>query len=613
MPMLSQALISLFRTIVLAGAAALLITSAALPMPAQSSVSPTAVQAARTPQYGSRLARPSGGPASQPIPARPRSRNRQGQDGFVYSNGPINGTEYAWTINFGFAVSDSFTVNNPDVTGLSFGAWLTPGDVLTSAEVSITSQPYSGTSYFDQTVRFTSSACALNQDGYNVCTETSTFRGPTLPQGTYWVNVQNAQVDNGDPVYWDQNDGPSQAYDSGIGTIPSESFTLLGAGGEPPCFGSDGNLQVIHDFTQQQAGMFTASGVTIDGADNLYGTTANGGDNSAGFAYKLTDLSGWLLDPLFSFVGGSTGGQPTGAILGPNGSLYGGAQGGIQNCGTDGSQYCGLVFNLRPKPTICGSALCGWNENVLYRFSSETDGSGTVDVSAFDQAGNLYGTTSTGGAYGGGTVFELTPSGGGWTKTTLYSFTTPHQQGQVLAGNDGNVYGVANGGIYSAGVVFQLTPSGGQWTESIIHAFSGGGIDGDSPAYLVQDSAGNLSGIADSVIFTLEKTNSGWLFSKYFVTHGGEYDELNNLTIDAAGNLYGTGAGGDNDPPSGNYSYIFTARLTGAVWHYHDLDYLGYQNFPASGSLALDASGNLYGTTFGCGAYNRGTVWKLSP
>ena len=152
----------------------------------------------------------------------------------------------------------------------------------------------------------------------------------------------------------------------------------------PTCFESEGNLQIIYNFTQQQG--WRRNGVTIDRAGNLYGTTANGGDNSAGFAFKLAHFAGWLLDPLFSFFGGNNGGQPNGVIVGPNGSLYGGAQGGIQNCGTDGSQYCGLVFNLTPQPTACLTALCSWTENVPYRFSSESDGSGMINVSASDQA-----------------------------------------------------------------------------------------------------------------------------------------------------------------------------------------------------------------------------------
>ena len=150
----------------------------------------------------------------------------------IYDNGATNGTSDGWTINFGFAVSDSFTLSGAsNVTGLNFAAWVLPGDVLESAEVSITSSEFGGTSYFDQTVNFTQSGCVSNQYGYNVCTESGTFSGPSLNAGSYWLNLQNASVNTGDPVYWDENSGPSSASENSIGTIPSESFTLLGGSG----------------------------------------------------------------------------------------------------------------------------------------------------------------------------------------------------------------------------------------------------------------------------------------------------------------------------------------------------------------------------------------------
>ncbi len=164
----------------------------------------------------------------------------------IYNNGPINGNTDAWTINFGFIVGDSFTIStgNTTLTGLSFGAWLFPGDILESAEVWMTSGPLGGTTYFDQVVNFTQSGCSINQYGFNVCTETGMFSGPTLQNGTYWLNLENATVPNGDPVYWDENSGvgctspgcPSQAEGNnciagphgGYSCIPSESFTLYG-------------------------------------------------------------------------------------------------------------------------------------------------------------------------------------------------------------------------------------------------------------------------------------------------------------------------------------------------------------------------------------------------
>ena len=646
MPSQAQRLISLIRTIVLAALTALLITSAALPMPAQSSVPPTAVQAAKSPQFASRLAHPAARPALPPKPASARPASRRspgGGGGTVYENGPIDGNTDAWTINFGFVASDTFyvTANQTPITGMSFGAWLFPGDTLTSAEVSITSSPNGGTSYFDQTVNFTQQGgCTGNQFGFNVCTVSTSFSGPTLNAGTYWVNLQNATVPSGDPVYWDENSGigcespgcPSQAEENSVGTIPSEAFSMLGSGsGSPTCYAPGGNLQNIYNFTQQQG--YGEDGVAIDTAGNLYGATPNGGGNSAGFAFKLSHLTGWVLDPLFNFFGGDNGGQPNGVLIGPNGSLYGGAQGGIQNCGTDGSQYCGLIFNLRPQPTACFSALCSWTENVPYRFSSESDGSGVINVTAHDQQGNLFGTTTTGGIYSAGTVFELTPSGGAWTKTTLYSFTGGDDGTypiQVLVGHDGNLYGVA-GGIYANGVVFQLTRSGGQWTESVVHSF-----ENTNPRYLVQDSAGILYGIDSAYfttgeIFALQRTGSGWTFSEYPPTDSPghsdppgniPYGDFTQLTIDTAGTLYGTGYAGTtyvrspgNGPaaPDSYETFIFKASYANGNWQYQNLRVLDEQYFPSSGSLALDASGNLYGTTAGCGTNGYGAVWQLSP
>jgi hypothetical protein len=149
----------------------------------------------------------------------------------LYDNGPINGTIDAWTINFGFAISDTFSLtSNSTVNGLNFGAWLAPGDILESTEVTITSDEDGGTTYFDQQVNFTQSGCVLNQVGFNVCTETSSaFSGPSLNAGTYWLTLQNAFVNTGDPVYWDENDGPSSASNNSIGTLGSESFTILGS------------------------------------------------------------------------------------------------------------------------------------------------------------------------------------------------------------------------------------------------------------------------------------------------------------------------------------------------------------------------------------------------
>jgi hypothetical protein len=156
----------------------------------------------------------------------------------LYEDGPINGETDAWTINFGFIVSNTFTISGgtSTITGMSFGAWLFPGDIVESVEVLMTSSEFGGTTYFDQVVPLTASSCFQNNFGFDVCQENSTFQGPTLNNGTYWMNLENAVVSTGDPVYWDENSGigchsqgcPSEPSQNSVGTIPPESFTILG-------------------------------------------------------------------------------------------------------------------------------------------------------------------------------------------------------------------------------------------------------------------------------------------------------------------------------------------------------------------------------------------------
>ena len=119
----------------------------------------------------------------------------------VYDNGPINGTTDAWTINFGFVVSDTFTIGGGTLNGLAFGAWLFPGDVLQSAEVSITDSEFGGNTFFDGVVNFTQSGCVGNQYGFNVCTETGSFSDTNLAAGTYFQSKSLLKVTGGNREY----------------------------------------------------------------------------------------------------------------------------------------------------------------------------------------------------------------------------------------------------------------------------------------------------------------------------------------------------------------------------------------------------------------------------
>jgi hypothetical protein len=162
-----------------------------------------------------------------------------------YDNGPPNGDINGWLISTGFAVSETFVLlQTQQVDSFSFSLWLTPGqgNVITSAELSITSQENGGTVYFDQVLTswFQTGSCVLNEFGYNQCTDTVNFAGPVVTGGTtYWINISNAIGQ--DVIGWDENDGvgcggdnglgggcPSLASENMVGTIPSEAFTING-------------------------------------------------------------------------------------------------------------------------------------------------------------------------------------------------------------------------------------------------------------------------------------------------------------------------------------------------------------------------------------------------
>jgi PEP-CTERM motif len=162
---------------------------------------------------------------------------------WTYDNGPINGTTDAWTINFGYIVSDTFVAAGFAVNGFSFGTFQFPGDTMLSVDWSITSGENSGTVYGSGTAsgaNLTDKFLSQNQFGYYINEITVTGLETSVTSGTtYWLNLQNAVIQSGDPAFWDENSGkgcrsngcPSSASESSIGTIPSESFTVTGSSG----------------------------------------------------------------------------------------------------------------------------------------------------------------------------------------------------------------------------------------------------------------------------------------------------------------------------------------------------------------------------------------------
>ena len=394
--------------------------------------------------------------------------------------------------------------------------------------------------------------------------------------------------------------------------------------------------QVIHNFTGGKDGLIPETGLTIDKAGNLYGTTIAGGGAGGGYGtvFKLTHKnSGWVFTPLYSFAGGNDGADPQARVVfGPDGSLYGTtAEGGGGNgCGGQG---CGTVFRLRPASTACKTALCPWSETVLYKFTGALDGGEPYGAVTFDKAGNIYGTTAQGGPQSGncflgscGTVYKLTPANGSWTESVLYSFAGGNDGqwpvGSVIFDGAGNLYGSTNGGgpyggSYGYGTVFQLAPSGSGWAENILYAFHGGS-DGQAPLDSpILDESGNLYGTnagggtgGGGTVYQLTPSNGNWTLTTLygFTGSAGPYG---GVIMDAAGNLYGTtqldGAYGQGSafkltPSSGSWTYTSLHDFTG-----------GSDGGLPGCTLTFDASGNLYGTTTEGGANQYGVVFEITP
>jgi uncharacterized repeat protein (TIGR03803 family) len=369
--------------------------------------------------------------------------------------------------------------------------------------------------------------------------------------------------------------------------------------------------KVIHNFTGSE-GAYPYAGLTIDKAGNFYGTAAGGGAVGYGTVYKLAHAgSGWTVLPLYSFTGVYDGANPLSPVtIGPDGSLFGTTIGLYDGQGT--------VFNLKPLPTRSPTPLTPWTMNVLHTFTGK-NGDGDQPVYGgviFDQAGNIYGTTQFGGDNGGfGVVFKEAPYGNNWQESILYSFGLPTNgplAGVVMDGA-GNLYGTTADG----GAIFELSPSGLGWVMNILHTF-GGGNDGFL-AYggLIMDPAGNLYGATSDggsrhggVVYELTLSGGGFTYQILYdlSPSGGPYGDL---TLDAAGNLYGA-AFGDG---SGDAGMVFKLTpFNNGSWTFTDLhDFTFRTEYFPYGAVALDANGNLFGTTNSGGANGKGVIWEITP
>jgi uncharacterized repeat protein (TIGR03803 family) len=382
--------------------------------------------------------------------------------------------------------------------------------------------------------------------------------------------------------------------------------------------------KILYSFLAETGDHADAYIGAVDNAGNLYGTTSSTSEpTNCGTAYELTPTTGgtWVENTLYNFSGNFIGGCfPGPVILDSAGNLYGTTYYG------QGASYGG-VYEL--SPTTSGV----WQLTVLYSSPALDQGGFPEAALTPDSAGNFYSTTSGGGAYYAGTVFELTPTvGGGWAGTTLFSFDSKDGgkdgnqiDSTMVVDASGNLYGTAyGGGAHRAGTVWELSPQiGGGWAFKELFNFTGGDDGGNPfphPGALVMDSAGNLYGTTESggqsgdgVVFELSPTAGGPWREKVLYSFGGR-DGIQpdaGVIFDTFGNLYGeTAIGGE-----ANDGVVFELSPTaGGPWKETVLhSFSGSDGNEPVGGLISDSAGNLYGTTWAGGTYNVGTVFEITP
>ncbi len=329
-----------------------------------------------------------------------------------------------------------------------------------------------------------------------------------------------------------------------------------------------GKLAWLHGFRGGD-GLQPFPGLLRDTAGNLYGTTTYGGKTGnscpsigCGVVFKL-DKDG--RETVLRKFNGVDGWSPVGPLVEDQaGNLY-----GVTQYGSNG----GTVFKLDN----------AGKESILYNFGCGSDGCDPSAGVTLDSAGNIYGTTFTGGdlncnpGQGCGVVFRVDASG---HETVLHTFEASdgaNPASALLFDSAGNLYGTTDtggnlacqGGL-GCGVAFELSPqSNGMWAETVLYTFcslsncTDGRRPGESP--LIRDSAGSLYGTTElgggsgcggdgcGVVFKLDNGGNETVLHSFAGGNDGSLP-LTGLTMDSALNLYGTAAaGGDTtcNPPTG--------------------------------------------------------------
>lgn len=320
--------------------------------------------------------------------------------------------------------------------------------------------------------------------------------------------------------------------------------------------GSAWVLDPLYAFTGGSDGSDPVARAIFGPDGSLYGTADMGGYEGDGTVFNLrpqstackSALCPWTETTLWEFMGTPEGGD--GCLPGLGDLVFDTAGHIFGTTLLCGSYRNGAVYELAKQPTG------NWTETVNYNFGFIYTQAQEPEASViFDHQGNLYTTTAYGGSDGVGTVVQLVNTGSGWAENDLHSFTFNGSDGGfpyagLVFDRAGNLYGATwYGGSGGGGALFELTPSDGGWTFTVIHSFTGAG----PWASLTMDAAGNLYGttLGDGAyghgsVFKLTQSNGSWIYTSLHDFTGGSDGSgpVSNVTFDANGNLYGTASQG---------------------------------------------------------------------
>lgn len=381
--------------------------------------------------------------------------------------------------------------------------------------------------------------------------------------------------------------------------------------------------KVLYNFAggSDGASPYDTGHLVRNSSGNFYGTTYQGGSCGAGTVFEVSSAGEETV--LHNFCLGGDGGYPFGGvILDSSGNIYGTTEGG-------GSTDCGTVFELKHESN--GE----WSKGVLHVFGGP-DGEHPFAGLIMDAAGNLYGTTAMGGARValGGVAFEISSSR---TYSVLHSFCSLSgcADGQLPFGGltmdrRGNLYGTTSaGGANGLGTVFELSKSGGGWTETVLHSFAGGNSDGAYPMYgsltlgtragkkkessifgvTTQGGASN-KGTAFEIVTSTTTTSPTYTVLHSFGTRSGGASPFGTL-VNVEGRLFGTTA----FKGSSCCGTVFELTQKNKTWVetvLYSFTGGGDGGSPYSG-LVADSSGNLYGVANSGGRSTYGVVFKVKP